>query len=98
MVEAAKTYSSGLTNEDGKTLEDLIADINVNSVNSNSDLNKYLSDDDQIENDEDLGKLYAEKILGWSDSDISYSGGTGEGTLTNAATGQEMTLDDNFMR
>jgi hypothetical protein len=51
-----------------------------------------------IENDKDLAKTYAVEVLGWSEEDFSYQSGTGKGTLTNATSGQEMTLDDNVMR
>ena len=38
------------------------------------------------------------EILGWDTSDFSYGSGSGEGTLTNATSGKEITLDDEFMR
>ena len=95
MKNAAEKYASSLTNSAGKTLDEAISEIDVSSVNSNSDLKDYGID---IENDEDLGKTYAEQVLGWDTNSVSYSGGTGEGTIVNSTTGQEMTLDDNFMR
>ena len=100
MKEAAANRASEFE-IDGKSLDEAIAEIDVSNVKSNGALNDLLEEKNagfSIDDDRDLGKTYAEKVLGWDTSQISYTSGTGKGTITNTSTGQEMTLDDNDMR
>ena len=96
MLNAGTKFASEHTKVNGKNLEETLNDIDTSKATSNANLNKHYNY--KIENDEDLAKTYAREVLGWSDNDFSYQSGTNKGTLTNAATGAEMTLDDDMMR
>lgn len=52
----------------------------------------------RAQTDKEVGIEYANIILGWDKSIISYKGGNGEGTLINGETGAQLTMPDDTMR
>ena len=74
--------------------------IDVSNASSNNKLNKKYGY--EIENDEDLARTYAEKVLGYSEADaakLTYDGGWNKGTLKDKSG--EKILDgysDDYMR
>ena len=101
MLAAGTNFAKNNVKVGGNTLEEKIDAIDVSGVTTNNGLNKYKDKNGKnydIANDKDLGITYATDYLGWDAEDVSYKKGTGEGTITNAKTGQSLTLDDKFMR
>ena len=96
-----------------KDLADKYSEIDVSGVSSTGDLNKILSgateetlkaifgdtDFSSIDNDEELAKAYAQ-MMGYGDADsLSYKGGWGKGSITDA-TGKKVldNMNDETMR
>ena len=64
--------------KDGKTLQQLLEEIDVDSVTSNSKLNTVLKktgSKESIDNDKDLALTYARLIKGITDTDLQYEDG-----------------------
>lgn len=95
MINAGTKFASENIKVDGKDLETTLAGIDVSKVTSNKELDDYGYD---IQNDKDLALTYAKDVLGWKEEDVSYSGGTGKGTITNVTGDQSFELNDDFMR
>lgn len=98
---AAKEVTDSVKDENDKTLEQRLDEIDTSNATSNANMKNYKDKNGEaydIADDKDLGKTYAADYLGWDPDDISYSSGTGEGTLTNLKTGDEITIEDEIMR
>ena len=97
----AKEAKDSVKDENDNTLEQRLDEIDTSKATSNANMKKYKDKNGKaydIDDDKDLGKTYAADYLGWDPDDISYSSGTGEGTLTNLKTGDEITIEDEIMR
>lgn len=96
MINAGTQFASENTKVNGKDLKTTLSEIDVSDATSNRSLDKYGYD---IKNDKDLALTYAKEVLGWDESDVSYSGGTGKGSITNVKEDKSFDdLDDKFMR
>lgn len=101
ILDASAKYASTNTTVDGKTLEEHLSGIDVSGATTNSSLKNYKDKEGNnynISDDRILGRTYATEVKGWNEKDVSYSAGTGEGTLTNLKTGEEITIEDSVMR
>lgn len=83
-----------------KKMQKEIDNIDIEDTNdwkSNNKLNEHYNY--TIDNDEDLARTYAEKVLKIDSSDLDYKGGTGKGTLKDSS-GKVVVdeLSDEYMR
>ena len=82
-----------------KKMQDKIDSIDIEEKtdwNSNNKLSNYGY---EIDNDEDLARTYAEKVLGLNETELDYKKGNGKGTLKDASGNTVVDeLSDEYMR
>lgn len=85
--------------EVAKKMQDEIDSIDIEEKtdwNSNNKLSNYGY---EIDNDEDLARTYAEKVLGLNETELDYKKGNGKGTLKDASGNTVVDeLSDEYMR